>query len=57
MSTYEIIYDYCSEDGMFEERNCIEIFSGDWPELQEHLNAMRKSGTCYNIDAACISDE
>lgn len=47
---YEIMYDYCGEDGN-EERNIREEFEGSWTELQEHIKQMRKNG-CYNITAA-----
>ena len=33
---YEIMYDYCGEDGN-EERNIREEFEGSWTELQVHI--------------------
>lgn len=47
---YEIIYDY--ED----ERNIVEMFEGDWGELQKYIKTMRETG-CYNIDATAIAQE
>lgn len=52
---YEIIYDYCSDDG-YEEHNIKENFCGGWNELQKYLKDMRSNG-CYNIDATCIDEE
>ena len=51
---YEIIYDYCDEDG-YEQHNLTETFEGDWLELQAYIKEMRHEG-CYNIDANCIDD-
>ena len=52
---YEIIYDYCFDDG-YEEKNVREEFYGEWNELQKYLKDMRNNG-CYNIDATCIDAE
>lgn len=49
---YEIIYDYCSDDG-YEERNITEEFVGTYEELRKYIKSMRKNG-CYNISATSI---
>ena len=49
MAKYEIIFD-CDD-----ERNIRDEFTGDWFDLQECIQRMRKNG-CYNIEAACIDD-
>ena len=54
MATYEIIYDYCSEDES-ESFGCTEKFEGSWLELQVYIKDMRREG-CYNITAECVSD-
>ncbi len=53
MEDYEIIYDYCSEDG-FEERNITENFTGTHLELMDYIKQMRENG-CYNITATALS--
>ena len=52
---YEIIYDYCNEDG-YEEHNCCEHFEGSWDELQDYLKQLKENG-CYNISATDIDPE
>lgn len=54
MSEYEIIYDY-TDDGGYENRNCVEEFTGTWSELQACLKRMREQG-CYNITAAEVRE-
>ena len=51
---YQIIYDYCSDEG-YTETNIVEDFKGAWSELQEYIKTMRKNG-CYNIVAAAITE-
>ena len=52
MPKYELIYDYCNEDG-YEERNIVEEFDGPWYELNDYIKVLRKNG-CYNICAEQI---
>ncbi len=57
MVTYEIYYDYCSDEG-YEERNCVETQQfNDWHELQDYIKVMREHGCYYNIYASCVSDD
>lgn len=56
MAEYEIIYDYCGEEGGYVERNCCETFYGTWDELQQQLRCMKQRGTYFNIYASCVSD-
>ena len=57
MAEYEIIYDYCDDEGN-EERNCIEtVWLEGWNHLQDYLKVMRAHGCYHNIYASCIRDE
>ena len=47
---YEVMYDYCSDDGYYEERGIVENFEGTHVELQEHIKNL-KENNCYNISA------
>ena len=53
MEIYEIIYDYCGEEG-YEEQNIQERFSGGWSELQDYIRQMKENG-CYNISATAVN--
>lgn len=56
MERYELVYDYCSTDGDWEEKNIHEeVEMADWYELKEYIKQMRKNG-CYNIDAALLGE-
>ena len=55
METYEIIYDYCGEDGNCDY-NIREEFTGTWEELQQYIKQMKRNG-CYNISATDITPE
>lgn len=46
---YDIYYDYEDEEG-YVWRDNKEEFEGDWLELRDYINSMRRNG-CYNIDA------
>lgn len=50
MAKYEIVFDYD------DERNIRDEFTGCWDDLQKCIRRMRENG-CYNIEAACISDD
>lgn len=52
--TYEITYDYCSEEG-FEERNVLEYFEGSWSDMVDYIMDLKKCG-CYHIQSAAIND-
>lgn len=52
---YEIVYDYTSEEDSVAE-NCVEIFEGNWLELQDYIKKMKEQG-CYNIDANLICED
>ena len=54
MEVYNIIYDYCTEDGYCEE-NVQEEFEGNWDELRYYIEQMRDNG-CYNIEATFLYD-
>lgn len=54
MTVYEIFYDYDNE--FCTDRNCREMFEGEWGELQEYIKTMRTCG-CYNIRANAVSEE
>jgi len=46
---YDIYYDY-EDEGGYIWRDNKEEFEGDWHELQDYINSMRRNG-CYHIDA------
>lgn len=52
---YELVYDYCGEDGN-SEYNIYEIFEGSWLELQDYIKQMKRNG-CVNISAAAVDGE
>ena len=55
MEVYEIVYDYCGEDGN-EERNLYDTVEvSGWGELKEMLKLWRLRG-CYNINATYLYD-
>lgn len=56
MSVYEITYDFVSRDGDSWDENIRERFDGSWGELQDYIRELRYNG-CFNIDAACVSDD
>ena len=51
---YEIIFDYTDDYG-YESRNNVEMFTGSWTELQDHIKKMRRND-CYNITATSVRD-
>ena len=55
MTRYEIISDY--DNGFRSERNLIEVYYGDWTDLQAYIEEMREHGF-YNIVAVdTLQDE
>lgn len=48
--SYEIRYDYCSDEG-YEEKDIIEEFEGEYQDLQDYLKEMREQG-CYHIQVS-----
>lgn len=53
MEVYELIYDYCHEDG-FEDYGILETVEvKGWGELKKIIKQMRQNG-CYNINASYL---
>ena len=55
MTTYEIIYDYCSEEG-YEERNCYETVEMTYEQMRDYVKVMREQG-CYIISVSAIDED
>ena len=56
MSTYELVYDYCSDDGFTDEHGIVTTLHCTWNELQDIIKDMREVGY-YNISATDITPE